>query len=135
MLLKDIKSVFEEKKASTLHSTTMCNALNALEERPWCDFNQGKGIEPKKLARLLSGFPVVPKNIRQGEKVIKGYALGDFADAFERYFDPPAQAEKPPSLPLHRYNVDNEGFIPAAIRYSARYGEVPLPLQDGGGLA
>jgi len=57
----------------------------------------------------------------------KGYDRADFEDAFARYPQPP-QPDLGGSEPLHRYNVENDGFIPPASRYTARYEDAAEPL-------
>jgi hypothetical protein len=48
----------------------------------------GEGLPKNGLARLLKSFKVEPKTIRVGDKLLKGYRLSHFKDAFERYLQP-----------------------------------------------
>jgi putative DNA primase/helicase len=84
-LLADIKATFEEKQADRLSSTDMCEALIALEGRPWAEWKAGKALTPNQLARLLKPFHVISDTIRVGSKVAKGYYRHHFEEAFQRY--------------------------------------------------
>jgi|GEM_PF-2551128 len=83
-LLTDIKHIFEEKGADRLISADLLQALNAIEDAPWADIDH-KPLTANKLARLLKPYGVMPKNIRQGKTVPKGYIAEEFADAWRRY--------------------------------------------------
>jgi len=83
-LLADIKSIFEEKGADRLISADLLQELNAIEDAPWADIDH-KQLTANKLARLLKPYGVMPKNIRQGKTVPKGYIAAEFADAWKRY--------------------------------------------------
>jgi putative DNA primase/helicase len=84
-LLTDIKRIFEEQGKDRLSSGEIVTALAAMEERPWSEWKGGKPITANALARLLSAYLIFPTNIRVGDAVLKGYLLGHFEDAFERY--------------------------------------------------
>ena len=57
---------------------------------------QGHPLTPRRLAKLLEGFRVKAKQIRQGANTRKGYLRSDFTDAFRRYLPPD------PKHPKHR---------------------------------
>jgi len=87
-LLSDIRTVFEERKAERLASKTLADALADMEDAPWGDLgDRGKRLDQRALARRLKPYrPAIrPHQIRIGEKTLKGYELGDFADAWRRY--------------------------------------------------
>jgi putative DNA primase/helicase len=56
-----------------------------IEGHPWADRKGGKPITKNALALLLAPFPIVSVNIRVGDRVVKGYQVAQFQDAFERY--------------------------------------------------
>lgn len=93
MLLADLRDTFDEKGAARLSSEDICNSLAALEHRPWAEFQNGRPITKPQLARLLAPFGISPKNIRQGDDVVKGYERADFADAWRRYLPQPTNDE------------------------------------------
>lgn len=85
MLLADIKAVFDEKQTDRLASTDMCEALIAVEGRPWADW-KGKPLSANQLARLLRPFGITTNTtIRVGIKTAKGYHRHQFEEAWERY--------------------------------------------------
>ena len=57
----------------------------------------------RHLSRLLHPYGILPKNIRVGNTVPKGYDVADFADAFSRYL---------PSIRHNATNQSNSGFSP-----------------------
>ena len=64
MLLGDIKTAFDEKAIDRLASVEICEALTAMEGRPWAEWRASKGASPKpltpnQLARLLKPFGIV----------------------------------------------------------------------------
>jgi hypothetical protein len=69
----------------------------------------GKPITQRQVATLLSDFTtpsgakIKPRNIRTDGKVTKGYARGDFADAFERYLSPSPLSQS--ATPLQTNNI------------------------------
>jgi putative DNA primase/helicase len=87
MVLEDIRHLFVERDTDRLASADIINALAKLEERPWPEWRHGKPITQRQLARLLVDFGITPENVRLDLKVVKGYRLEQFADAFSRYLD------------------------------------------------
>jgi hypothetical protein len=105
VLLADIRTIFDERKADRLVSAHLVEALAAIEGRPWAEYGRtGKSITVNQLAALLRPLTIVPENVRFGEKVLKGYLLSRFKEAFARYL-----GEGPHSEPLHRYNGHETG--------------------------
>jgi len=68
-----------------MFSDDLVKALKEKSERPWCDWNRGKGLTQNGLARLLKPFGVKSKNMRIDENLKKGYELDNLKDAFKRY--------------------------------------------------
>jgi hypothetical protein len=99
MLLVDIKTAFNDRETDRLFSADVCEALVAMEGRPWADW-KGKQLTPNQLARLLKAFGVTPENMRAGNKVLKGYHRNRFEAAWDRYVAGDV------NNPLQRYNTD-----------------------------
>ena len=60
--------------------------LHTLDDRAWDEWNKGKPMKPKDLARLLEPFGIHSHNHRTGpDKVIKGYNLEDFQPNWTRH--------------------------------------------------
>lgn len=90
-LLADIRTLFQAKQKTRYPSAELLRDLTELEEAPWSEYNRGKPINARGLARLLSGFDVVVGTIRVGPETPKGYRLEQFDDAFSRYLAPEAR--------------------------------------------
>jgi hypothetical protein len=85
MLLDDIKRTFDDRAMDRLSSADVCEALNAMEGKPWGDW-KGKSLTPNQLARLLKPFGIVTNTtIRVGSKTAKGYHRHQFEELWERY--------------------------------------------------
>jgi putative DNA primase/helicase len=84
-LLADIRDIFASKAVRRIPSAELVEALVEIEGHPWADWKGGKPITKNALALLLAPFPIVSVNIRVGDRVVKGYQVAQFQDAFERY--------------------------------------------------
>jgi len=110
MLLGDIKVTFDDKATDRLASTEICEALAAMEGRPWVEWRASKGASPKpltpnQLARLLKPFAIAPTGtIRVGGRTPKGYYRHQFAAAWERYL-----AAQGVNQPPQRHNATAGG--------------------------
>jgi Protein of unknown function (DUF3631) len=91
-LLRDIHAVFEG--CVELTTAELLSSLFAIEESPWADWwadaRPGEAPHPtlgaaRKLAALLRPFGVRSRDVGERGSRVKGYRLGDFADAFARY--------------------------------------------------
>jgi hypothetical protein len=86
LLLGDIRDVFTEKELAEISSADLVKSLVAIEGRPWAELGKSrKPLTQNRLARLLKPLPVIPENIRAGDKIPKGYVLKRFEEAFARY--------------------------------------------------
>jgi 5S rRNA maturation endonuclease (ribonuclease M5) len=84
-LLKDLKQIFGD--AEHLSTNDILNALYDIEEAPWASL-KGKPLDPRGLAFRLRSYDIKPRDVRIGEKVLKGYYADDLWDAWERYLPP-----------------------------------------------
>lgn len=92
-LLDDIQTVFTERNTDKISSVALCDALAAMEDRPWCEWGRSnKPIKPSSLARQLQHFGIAPNAIRIGTEVVKGYDQRKFGDLFTRYLHTPSDA-------------------------------------------
>jgi len=85
VLLADIKATFDDKHVDRLASVDICEALKAMEGRPWADWKAGKELTPNQLARLLKPFGVMPDSVRVGNRTPKGYYRSQFDGLWQRY--------------------------------------------------
>jgi putative DNA primase/helicase len=97
-LLADIKAHFETTGLDKATSGELVSYLVALEGRPWAEWGRsGKEITKNQLAGLLRKFKIRPGDIRFASgRVLKGYLLADFEDAFARYLDTNTDTQAPP---------------------------------------
>jgi len=84
-LLADLQNLFATTPADKVATAAILRYLVTLEDRPWADYAQGVPLAPRQLARLLAGFNIKARQIRQGRVTRKGYMRVDFTDAFRRY--------------------------------------------------
>lgn len=87
-LLRDIKTVFDEKRADRIFTADLVEALHADGEAPWNTYNRGKPITARQVSSRLKTFGIKSRDIRIGAINKKGYLLDDFRDAFKRYLLP-----------------------------------------------
>jgi hypothetical protein len=67
------------------------NLIN-LEDRSWGSWGRiGKPITQERVAALLRGFKIMPKQIKHGGINRRGYLAAPFYAAFERYLIPAAE--------------------------------------------
>lgn len=92
MLLIDIQDIFNSTER--ILSSDLVDALTGKMDRPWSDWNRGKGLTQNGLARLLKPFNVKSKNMRMDGAIKKGYEIDVFSDAFKRYI--PVHTPTPP---------------------------------------
>ena len=93
LLLAGIRRAMDGRQA--ISTADLLTSINADEELPFGAWNEGRGIEARRLARLLKPYGIKPKSIRVGDGTPKGYALEDLQDAFARYLPEPQQAQHP----------------------------------------
>jgi hypothetical protein len=92
LLLAGIRRAMDGRQA--ISTADLLASVNADEELPFGAWNEGRGIEARRLARLLKPYGIKPKSVRMGDGTPKGYALEDLHDAFARYLPGPQQAQQ-----------------------------------------
>lgn len=113
MILHDIRAIFDEKGVDRIWSEDLVDALIELEERPWCEWKNGKSITKNSMARLLKPFKVRSGDIRFGAIKKKGYKRDNLEDAWKRYLPQP---EVPISTATTRQASQGAGFSPSTKR-------------------
>jgi Protein of unknown function (DUF3631)/Domain of unknown function (DUF3854) len=90
-LLADVRVVFREKgDPASLSSDEITEGLKGLSERPWGDWNKGRGLSVAQLAKRLRDFGTGPfglhtRDTRIGSKVAKRWHREDFTEPFSRF--------------------------------------------------
>lgn len=106
-LLADMKIVFEQLGADVLPTGVILSTLVALPESPWGDL-RGKPIADRTLAKRLRQYGIKSKDVRVGDKALKGYAREDFHDVWLRYL--PHDATEARQARQARHTPENGGF-------------------------
>jgi hypothetical protein len=121
MLLRDIKSLFDERETDRLSSSEIVEALAGLEGRPWAEWKGGKPMSKNQLAGLLRPFCIIPDTVRIGTGTAKGYYRHAYDEAFDRFLTP--LAASPSSETSHRNNASGTG-----TSYTSRTVTAPEPV-------
>lgn len=98
LLLEDQRTVLADYDAHARYiaSATLVQLLVENPEMDWDQYNNGRPITPRQLARLLSAYGIAPKTVRMKNGTTpKGYELRHFKEAFARYLpdEPPASTD------------------------------------------
>ncbi len=96
LLLTDVRAAFIQYEDDRITSQVLLDALLANDERPWADWNHGKGLTKNTLARRLKpyyGTRTGTVQMRRGDNA-KGYKLKHFNDAFSRYLPPGGETNR-----------------------------------------
>lgn len=104
-LLADIKEVFDDLSTTRISTVDLLGKLTSDDEKSWATYNRGKPMTPRQLAKQLEPYGIRSKTVRlSATSTPKGYEVGQFDDAFERYLkrpperaDAPAHPEAPPT--------------------------------------
>ncbi len=83
LLLCAVREVFDREGRDTIPSSLMIERLCDLPDSPWSEWNRGKPISARSVARLLRGFEIEPQKGRQSNF----YVRADFEDAWSRYVE------------------------------------------------
>jgi len=115
LLLRDIRDLFDQKRADRLASAVIVDNLNLLPHGLWVDWrgkqdtDTPRPMTPGIMAKLLAPFGVRPATIwplnrTADSKSSRGYHRSQFEDAWARYCQPGADTPTQPSkiMRLHR---------------------------------
>jgi putative DNA primase/helicase len=98
-LLADCREAFGREEV--IRSVDLVTKLAADPERPWAEYNRGKPITQRQLARLLGTFGIISVNVNPpGLAQGKGYRRADFKEAWASYCpgQTPARADSDISI-------------------------------------
>jgi putative DNA primase/helicase len=120
LLLGDIQTAFREAGDPTyLSSEEIIADLKAMPDRPWADWNKGRGITPAQLAKRLRDFGSGPLGLRTREtrltptKTAKRWHRDDFADAWARFV-----VETPADLTVEPQHPQQANEIALKVQFS-----------------
>ena len=124
-LLADIAQTWPAD-IEAVSSADLLKRLHDLEESPWGDW-YGKPLNPHGLARLLRPYGVKARQIRFGDRNLRGWRLADLADPIRRYL--------PDSSDFIRYTATTDvaqGLQPNLHPLQDQDEKHPNPLQNKG---
>jgi putative DNA primase/helicase len=84
-LLRDIRQVFEMEGGAAIHTSVLAEALLTLDDSRWGDWNRGRGINGKGIAKLLKPYQVKSRQIKIHGVNKHGYQLASFERVFQKY--------------------------------------------------
>ena len=99
-LLEDLRFLFRQNRCEEfghgLSSIEIVRLLEAMEDRPWPEFRNGKPITARGLASLLKPWKIFPKQIKgeDGNWRSNGYEPKQFKGAFARYLTQSSEVHK-----------------------------------------
>jgi uncharacterized protein DUF3631 len=106
LALGHVRDAFQEFGEDKLATSTLLEALVRRDDGPWAewwgqDVQDGKPISAaRRLRQLLDTFGVKPKQLRLGERNVRGYDKADFADSWDRYLPPGTATPATSATPL-----------------------------------
>lgn len=91
-LLRDTRTIFDEKETDAVTPTDLVNALNAMPDAPWSEYKNGKWMTTRSLFNLRKDFKIAATEPTRayGEDKERYYVRADFEDAWSRYLPPSA---------------------------------------------
>ena len=92
-LLRDIRTLFEDRGGPWLATAALTAALVALPDSRWAEWSSGRPLTSVKLAARLRPFGLRPRKVRDGSRTVNAYLSEDFRDIFRRYL--PINSEHP----------------------------------------
>jgi hypothetical protein len=116
LLLSDIRDVFAASGLDAMPSKDLVATLHDDPTKPWLAYGKNqKPISDRQVSDLLKDFKVYPRNIKTCGKVLKGYVLSSFAEAFESYLSPLDGSPAATAL-LSSSDSDLAGISAATVR-------------------
>jgi len=91
LLLSNLKTLMENNPKPFFSSQELWSALNDREDWAWGDYAYGSGLNAHKLAKLLKGFGIKPRQEKLlkteggGKTKVRGYYRRDFEKVWEAY--------------------------------------------------
>jgi hypothetical protein len=127
-LLADIKQVFESKRMDGIHTAELLEHLCLNDDSLWRTWTNGKALDSKQLAALLSDFGIGSKNVRMGQLQKKGYKLEDFKESFNRYLKHVHDVTPNSAVPPSQVN-DSKAYSPETPVPPNPFGTAEKPLE------
>lgn len=121
-LLSDIRLVFDADGLQRIATADLIAALLADPEGPWV--SDKSPLNAHRLAKLLRPFDIGSKQLRIGDKSLKGYERESFDDSWDRYLEPlPPSPEAKHRNTGHEQSFDVSDATPSGPDANARAAE------------
>lgn len=120
-LLRDLRTVFEERQTNRLSSSEIVDALSEMEDRPWPEY-RGKPIT-KKQPSVLRRYDVTPDQIKISGEKHRGYKLSELDPLFKRYCGTLSGNS------LQSSELEGTGSVPDKPEVPDRYGTRTVPFR------
>jgi hypothetical protein len=85
LLLRDLRTVFDESDLTAMFTREILGKLHEIEESPWFSLP----LDARRLSRMLSEYRVSVKTVRIGAEIGKGYYRHELEDPWRRYCQAP----------------------------------------------
>jgi hypothetical protein len=118
-LLGDLRLVFGNREA--MSTADILVDLIAIKEAPWGDL-KGKPLDDRGLAARLRSYEIKSKQIRFGERTLKGYLRADCNEAWRRYLLP-----SPEKSETSETSAKGVSDVSDVSLFAANGGEAPEP--------
>jgi putative DNA primase/helicase len=92
-LLADVRQAFGTLNVQRISTRDLLDELCRDEERPWATWAKGHNMTARQLGRMLDAYGVSSRQVKIDHVNVRGFEIGQFADAFERYLA--SSPEKP----------------------------------------
>jgi Protein of unknown function (DUF3631) len=91
LLLRDLKKLFDHHDGRHLFTREIIKHLTAIAHRPWADFDRGRPLNDRALAKLLNQrFKIRPSQVKVGDRRANGYRRDQFNAAFANLYPEPS---------------------------------------------
>jgi putative DNA primase/helicase len=101
-LLGEFYQIFQNQ--DRISSADFIEHLTKDQDSRWIEWYHGQPITQRQVARLLNPLSIRPKQIRLGDKTLKGYLCEWFEDAFSRYLPKETPADPKQSKQSCKHN-------------------------------
>ena len=102
VLLGEFYQIFQNQ--DRISSADFIEHLTKDQDCRWIEWYHGQPITQRQVARLLNPLSIRPKQIRLGDKTLKGYLCEWFEDAFSRYLPKETPADPKQSKQSCKHN-------------------------------
>ena len=110
-LLADVWRLFESSGTDRLSSAVLTHQLLQDETAPWVEFDRGKALTQRGLARILGRFGVSPRAIRlDNGSTPRGYLREQFHEPWARYLTLPSPGSQVQQVQQPSNDASSESF-------------------------